>query len=391
MAQEALYRKARPMTFDEMRGQEVVVRSLKNQIMRDRVSHAYLFTGIRGTGKTSAARIFARAINCENPKDGNPCNCCETCRQIISGSSDNVIEIDAAAHGLIDDIRQIGELAGHRPMYGKYRVFIIDEIQEMKAGASNAFLKTLEEPPSWVIFILATTSLKNIPDTIMSRCQHYTFRRLDYETAADQMRRILKKEGLDADDDALLLLAGLSQGSMRDALSLLDRAEAYAAGERLTVRVVNEALGIRDLTAMSGLLNALLTEDAGGGIRIFREMTGEGTDPEGFMNGFLTYLRDVLLVQDGYDAGSGRGNDYEAAVKRDAARIGHGELTELIRHFSEAQIKIQFGEMKTVAAEMAIAAACSTKKREAGLIARLAELEEKAEQLLPQESTGGMI
>ena len=387
MAIEVLYRKARPMTFDEMRGQEVVVRSLRNQIIRDRISHAYLFTGIRGTGKTSAARIFARAVNCEHPQNGNPCNECPSCRAMIGGSSDNLIEIDAAANGLISDIRDITELAGHRPMHGKYRVFIIDETQEMKPGAVNAFLKTLEEPPSWVIFILATTSLRNMPETIMSRCQEYHFRRLDDETIADQMRRVLEKEGVEAGAAAISQIASLSEGSMRDALSLLDRAVSYAAGEVLTSELVREALGLSDSSRFSTLFRAAVRGDTGTCLRIFREMYGNGTDPESFVLGFLSYLKDILLAKSvreredaaGQEALQEReesGGPDSLPAEEDAALLEEEQLLDYIRIFSNAENRIRTEESKRLPAEMALILASEAGKgRKALLEKRIAELE----------------
>lgn len=357
MAYEALYRKARPITFDEMRGQEVVVRSLRNQILKDRISHAYLFTGIRGTGKTSAARIFARAVNCENPENGSPCNRCETCRAILDGRTDNVIEIDAAANGLVQDVRRISELCARRPMHGKYRVFIIDETQEMKTGAVNAFLKTLEEPPAWVIFILATTSLRNLPETILSRCQQYVFRRLDYGTVADQLKKVLDSSGLEAEDAALRRIAYLSEGSMRDALSLLDRAAAYAEGRCLTAADLHDALGTHSLAGYGEAVRNMADGNAGGALYAYRKILEEGTDTDTFLLEMLRYLRSVLLTKEGEEETDGPEYEDLEDIRQSASLIEYQQLIRFINIFSETQKKAQFSETKRTAAETAVISA----------------------------------
>ena len=234
MAYTALYRKWRPKTFDEVRGQDHIVRTLKNQIQSDRIGHAYLFCGTRGTGKTSIAKIFARSVNCENPQDGNPCCTCSMCKRIEAGNSLNVVEIDAASNNGVDDVREIRNQVQYPPSEGKYRVFIIDEVHMLSAGAFNALLKTLEEPPAYVIFILATTEVNKIPVTILSRCQRYDFRRISVQTIAGHLMELAKSEGIDAEERAIRYIARVADGSMRDSLSLLDQCAAFHFDETLT-------------------------------------------------------------------------------------------------------------------------------------------------------------
>ena len=236
MAYTALYRKFRPQTFESVIGQEHIVRTLKNQMKTGRVSHAYLFCGTRGTGKTSTAKIFARAINCTNPTaDGEPCNECAVCKDILAGRSVNVIEIDAASNNGVDNIREIREEVKYPPTQGKYKVYIIDEVHMLSAAAFNALLKTLEEPPAHVIFILATTDPQKVPATILSRVQRFDFRRITTETIAQTLMGYLKEEGQQATPEAVRYVAHLGDGSMRDSLSILDQCLAFFSGEEVTL------------------------------------------------------------------------------------------------------------------------------------------------------------
>ena len=230
MSYTALYRKFRPAVFEEVKGQDHIVTTLRNQIRYDRIGHAYVFCGTRGTGKTSVAKIMAKAVNCENPVNGSPCGKCAMCREIASGTSTNVIEIDAASNNSVDNVREIVEEVTYRPSRGRYKVYIIDEVHMLSAGAFNALLKTLEEPPSYVIFILATTEVSKLPVTILSRCQRYDFHRLDTDTVAERMRELLDAEGVKAEDAAVRYIARLADGSMRDGLSLLDQCIAGSQG-----------------------------------------------------------------------------------------------------------------------------------------------------------------
>ena len=234
MSYTALYRKYRPSEFEDVKGQDHIVTTLKNQIKADRIGHAYLFCGTRGTGKTTVAKIFAKAVNCEHPVDGSPCGECQSCKAIAAGSSMNVIEIDAASNNGVENIRQIREEVSYSPTQGKYKVYIIDEVHMLSIGAFNALLKTLEEPPSYVIFILATTESHKIPITILSRCQKYDFRRISIETISARLIDLLEQEGVEAEEKAVRYVAKAGDGSMRDALSLLDQCIAFYLGEPLT-------------------------------------------------------------------------------------------------------------------------------------------------------------
>ena len=234
MSYTALYRKFRPDNFEDVKGQDHIVTTLTNQINANRIGHAYLFCGTRGTGKTTVAKILAKAVNCEHPVNGSPCNECEMCKAIQAGTSMNVIEIDAASNNGVDNIREIREEVTYRPTEGRYKVYIIDEVHMLSTGAFNALLKTLEEPPSYVIFILATTEAHKIPITILSRCQRYDFHRISIDTIAARLSELLKAEGVEAEEKAIRYVAKAGDGSMRDALSLLDQCIAFYLGQTLT-------------------------------------------------------------------------------------------------------------------------------------------------------------
>ena len=251
MSYTALYRKWRPASFEDVRGQDHVVQTLKNQIVSDRIGHAYLFCGTRGTGKTSIAKIFAKAVNCESPVDGSPCGECRTCKNIAAGSSLNVVEIDAASNNGVENIREIRDEVQYPPTEGKYRVYIIDEVHMLSTGAFNALLKTLEEPPSYVIFILATTEVQKIPVTVMSRCQRYDFKRITVDTIVTHLQKLTEAEHISVEDKALAYIAKAADGAMRDALSLLDQCVAFHYGEVLTYDNVLDVLGAVDITVFS--------------------------------------------------------------------------------------------------------------------------------------------
>ena len=257
MSYTALYRKFRPSEFDDVKGQDHIVTTLKNQIKADRIGHAYLFCGTRGTGKTTVAKIFAKAVNCQHTEDGSPCGKCEMCRSIASGASMNVIEIDAASNNGVDNIREIREEVAYRPTEGKYKVYIIDEVHMLSIGAFNALLKTLEEPPEYVIFILATTEAHKIPITILSRCQRYDFKRISIDTIADRLRELMTEENVEVEEKAIRYVAKMADGSMRDALSLLDQCIAFYLGQKLTYDHVLEVLGAVDTDVFSRLLRQI--------------------------------------------------------------------------------------------------------------------------------------
>lgn len=303
MSYMALYRKFRPTTFDEVKGQDHIVTTLKNQIRTGRIGHAYLFCGTRGTGKTTVAKILAKAVNCENPQDGEPCNECETCREIIEGSSMNVMEIDAASNNGVDNIRDIKEQVQYSPASGKYKVYIIDEVHMLSIGAFNALLKTLEEPPEYVIFILATTEVHKIPITILSRCQRYDFHRITTDTIKRQLADLMEQEQVEVEDKALEYIARMADGSMRDALSLLDQCIAFYLGKKLTYDNVLEVLGTVDIQVYSRLLDYIMEENISDMMDLLDDVSSQGREWSQFITDFLWYLRNLLLVGKGTAAG----------------------------------------------------------------------------------------
>lgn len=297
MSYTALYRKFRPAKFEDVKGQEHIVTTLKNQIKANRIGHAYLFTGTRGTGKTTIAKIFARSVNCENPIDGSPCGECAVCKAIAAGASMNVIEIDAASNNSVDNIREIVDEVSYSPAEGKYKVYIIDEVHMLSIGAFNALLKTLEEPPSYVIFILATTEVHKIPVTILSRCQRYDFRRISIDTIADRMRELMDAEHVQIEERALRYIAKAADGSMRDGLSLLDQCIAFHLGQELTYDKVLDVLGAVDTEVFSRLFRSLLAADALKCITILEEIVMQGRELVQFVSDFAWYMRNLMLAK----------------------------------------------------------------------------------------------
>ena len=297
MSYMALYRKFRPTEFSDVRGQDHIVTTLKNQIKADRIGHAYLFCGTRGTGKTTVAKIFARAVNCEHPVDGNPCGTCAACRSIAAGTSMNVIEIDAASNNGVDNIREIRDEVAYSPTEGKYKVYIIDEVHMLSIGAFNALLKTLEEPPSYVIFILVTTEAHKIPVTILSRCQRYDFRRITADTITARLQELTEKEGVETEEKALRYIAKAADGSMRDALSLLDQCIAFYLNQKLTYDHVLDVLGAVDTEVYSKLLRMTLERNLPGVMAEIEELVIQGRELGQFVTDFTWYLRNLLLLK----------------------------------------------------------------------------------------------
>ena len=295
MSYMALYRKFRPQTFDEVKGQDAIVTTLKNQIIQNRIGHAYLFCGTRGTGKTTLAKIMAKAVNCEHPVNGNPCLECETCKAIANGTSLNMIEMDAASNSGVDNIRELIREVEYRPTRGKYKVYIIDEAHNLSGEAFNALLKTLEEPPEHVIFILATTEAHKILVTIMSRCQRYDFKRIPLETIMARMRELTDREGVSASDDALRYVAKAADGSMRDGLSLLDQCIAFYPKEELTLDKVLVSLGAVKTDIYSKIFNDVVSQNVTAVIKDLEEVVVSGTEIGRFVADFTWYLRNIMM------------------------------------------------------------------------------------------------
>ena len=291
---QALYRVWRPKTFSEMVGQEAIVRTLRNQVTTGRIAHAYLFCGSRGTGKTSAARILTRAINCEHPVNGDPCGECDSCRTIESGASFDVYEMDAASNSRVEEIRELLEKVDYPPQFGRYKVYIIDEVHMLSNAAFNALLKTLEEPPDYMVFILATTEPQKLPATILSRCQRYDFGRYSEEQIAGHLQHVISQSGEQAEPEALNLIARAAEGGMRDALSILDM--CMGSGETITEASVRQALGAADRSFLFSFAGALAQKDAAEALRLIEELMRGGRDVQVFLKDLSAHLRMLMAV-----------------------------------------------------------------------------------------------
>ena len=383
MSYTALYRKFRPDTFDDVKGQDHIVTTLKNQMKADRIGHAYLFCGTRGTGKTTVAKILAKVVNCEHPVDGNPCNTCDSCKAISAGVSTNVIEIDAASNNGVDNIREIREEVAYRPTNGKYKVYIIDEVHMLSTGAFNALLKTLEEPPSYVIFILATTEVNKIPVTILSRCQHYDFRRITIDTITDRLADLMQEEKVDVQERALRYVARAADGSMRDALSLLDQCIAFYLGETLTYDKVLEVLGTVDTEVFSQLLRKVITQDVAASIHILEQLVNDGKEMGQFVNDFTWYMRNLLLVKtsDNLEDVLDVSTDNLKLMEEESKMVEVDTLMRYIRVFSELSGQIRYASQKRVLVEIALIKLCRPQMETNldSLTDRIRTLEEKFE------------
>lgn len=360
MSYTALYRKFRPDNFADVKGQDHIVTTLTNQINASRIGHAYLFCGTRGTGKTTVAKILAKAVNCQHPVNGSPCNECEMCRAIQAGTSMNVIEIDAASNNGVDNIREIREEVTYRPTEGNYKVYIIDEVHMLSTGAFNALLKTLEEPPSYVIFILATTEAHKIPITILSRCQRYDFHRISIDTIADRLTELLHAEGVEAEEKAVRYVAKAGDGSMRDALSLLDQCIAFYLGQTLTYDKVLEVLGAVDTEVFSKLLRKVLAGDVTAAIRILEELIVGGRELSQFVGDFTWYMRNLLLVKtsDNPEEAIDVSSENLRLLKEESEMTDIDTLMRYIRVFSELSNQIRFATQKRVLVEIALIKLC---------------------------------
>ncbi len=290
----ALYRKYRPKTFDEVIGQDYIIRTLQNQIKMDKISHAYLFCGSRGTGKTSTAKIFAKAINCLNSRNGSPCGECETCKA-LDGTNIDVLEIDAASNNGVDEIRDLREKVKYPPVVGKYKVYIIDEVHMLSPSAFNALLKTLEEPPKHVVFILATTEVHKLPATILSRCLRFDFKLVSVEELSALLRKVLQVENIKFDEQSINAIARAGEGSVRDTLSISDRCVSFA-GEELTYQKTLSVLGISEREILINIADKIFNKDVGEALVELDKVLAEGKSPLIFSNNLITYFRDLILI-----------------------------------------------------------------------------------------------
>ena len=356
MAYQALYRKWRPAVFEDVYGQDAIVTTLKNQITSGRIGHAYLFCGTRGTGKTTLAKIFARAVNCEHAAEhgGSPCNECPICRSILSESSMNVFEIDAASNNSVEDIRRIREEVAYPPTEGRYKVYIIDEVHMLSTSAFNALLKTLEEPPSYVIFILATTDPQKVPQTILSRCQRYDLKRIKSDVIAARLRELSGAEGRKVEDRAIDYIARTADGSMRDALSLLDRCFSFMTGQELSYKDTLEVLGASDTSVFSGMYRSLCSGDVEGALRAVSDTVAAGREIYQFTNDFIWYLRNVLLCMSTRDASDllDASEENIGRLREDAAITDKTFLIEMMSRMAELSNRLRFARDKRTLLEV---------------------------------------
>lgn len=355
MSYLALYRKYRPDTFSKMVGQTAVIQALQNQVKYNQVGHAYLFCGTRGTGKTSTAKVFARAVNCLNPKDGNPCNECELCREAESGF--NLVEIDAASNNGVENIRDLREEVQYTPSKGKYKVYIIDEVHMLTQSAFNALLKTLEEPPEHVIFVLATTEPHKVLPTILSRCQRYDFKRITTPEIAGHLLNVCAQEGIEAEKEALNYIAAIADGGMRDALSILDQCHAYYMHDTITLEKVRDVLGAVDTQVFTQMTDAMIQQDTGALLQTVDKVFAEGRDALQFITAWNGYLRNVLVSR----VLKERGRDLIEAdphqldrIQRQAEQINESQLTYYIEELAKLEAKLKGITQKRVILEVGL-------------------------------------
>ena len=350
MAYQALYRRSRPTTFDDVVGQQHITQTLKNEIVSGRLAHAYLFTGIRGTGKTSTAKIFSRAINCEHNEDGNPCNECKICKGILDGSIMDVTEMDAASNNGVENIRDIREDVIYTASVTKYKVYIIDEVHMLSAGAFNALLKTLEEPPEHVIFILATTEVHKLPATILSRCQRFDFRSITQDDIKDHLLRLASQDGITISDDAMDIIATMGDGSMRDAISILDRCIAFGQKE-LSYKDVINILGAPDMALCSRIMADVAKGDAYDAITAIGEGVQEGRSPARILDGLMKLTRDMVMCKITPDGGSG-------LAWETAGNFTYEKLVNCIKIFSETSQNMKYAASPRIILETGILKLC---------------------------------
>ena len=356
MGYTALYRKFRPLCFSEMVGQEHITRTLKNQIIANRVGHAYLFNGGRGTGKTSAAKILARAINCLNPKDGEPCNECEICKGAISGSLTDIVEMDAASNNSVEDIRSIREEVNFLPTKAKFRVYIIDEVHMLSTGAFNALLKTLEEPPEHVKFILATTEPQKLPATILSRCQRFDFKRISNEDIIKRLKIVCEESNIEITAGAMQIIAVLSEGAMRDALSILER--CIQDGEnKIDEDKIKDLVGIPKITYIHHLTEAIIQYDVENALKSVDEVLNEGKDIVNFLWELIKYVKDVLVFQTAGKLDLYSPEELEK-IQELSQKVSKEKLISIIYELSELENNLKWSTQKVIMFQAGIIKLC---------------------------------
>ena len=377
---QALYRKYRPQTFDDVSGQMAVTQTLKTQLQTGHLSHAYLFTGSRGTGKTSCAKILAKAVNCENPQGGNPCNCCSACRAIDSGSCMDVLEIDAASNNGVDNVRDLRDDAIYTPSQVKMRVYIIDEVHMLSISAFNALLKIIEEPPEHLLFILATTELHKVPATILSRCQRFSFRRISQEDIAARLQYVAYQENIDLDEGAARVLARLADGGMRDGLSLLDQCASATVGE-LNADRVYACLGIAGEQTCAEMMGYIADHNAAKALELFNRLYAEGKDLSAMLDELACLTRDLMVLKTAGNGGitmlSGVALDREAGEL--SKRFSGGELVRMMNEIQQTLAAFTRSASRRMDAELCLLTLCQPELSldAESINARLSRLEEQ--------------
>lgn len=386
MSYQALYRAWRPDTFTEMVGQDAITRTLKRQVMTDHIAHAYLFCGTRGTGKTTAAKVLSRAINCLNPQDGDPCGECEICRTLRQDNCMDVVEIDAASNNGVDEIRDLREKIKYPPAVTKYKVYIIDEVHMLSTGAFNALLKTLEEPPKHAVFILATTEPQRLPATILSRCQRFDFHRISVDTIIERLMVVLGGIGRTATDDALYEIARAAEGAMRDALSLLDVCLSYTDGE-VTAQLARDVLGTAGRGAMFEFADALIDGDAGSALTQIDQVMRRGSDPQVFIRDTIAHLRAIMLagaVKEGLSDILEITPEDAQRFSEQAARTDANGLNRMLELFMRAEPDTKWASRPRTILELAAVRACHPEKEaDASISERVSRVEKLIEKGVP--------
>lgn len=378
MSYTALYRKFRPSTFGEMVGQEHITRTIKNQIMAGRVGHAYLFNGGRGTGKTSTAKILARAINCQNPQDGEPCNQCEICKSALNGSLTDIVEMDAASNNSVEDIRNIREEVNFLPTIAKYRIYIIDEVHMLSTGAFNALLKTLEEPPAHVKFILATTEPQKLPATILSRCQRFDFKKISEDNVIKRLEIICKETNIEITEEALKLIAILSEGAMRDAISILER--CIQDGEiKITEEKIKELVGIPKLEHIQKISEGILKYDVVQSLKATEEVIAEGKDLNNILWETIKYIKDILIYKTTQNLSIYNNEEIEQ-IKELSIQSTTERLLEIITELSELDNTMKWSAQKQIIFQTGIIKLCN----------KTQNLEERISKIEQQISNGNI-
>lgn len=381
MEYTALYRKFRPKTFNEMVGQSHITRTLKNQIKADRIGHAYLFNGGRGTGKTSAAKIFARAINCLNPKDGEPCNECEICKAILAGSLTDVVEMDAASNNSVEDIRAIRDEVNFLPTLAKYRVYIIDEVHMLSTGAFNALLKTLEEPPAHVKFILATTEPQKLPATILSRCQRFDFKRISNEDIIKRLEIVCSEANIEITKEALKIIATLSEGAMRDALSILERC-VQEGNDKIDEDKVKELVGIPKITFVNEIVKNVIEHKAEGALSALKEVLEDGKDLQNLLWEIIKYVKDILVYKTSSEL-SLYNEEEKKQIEELSKNTSKERLIAIIYSLSETENNIKWSSQKEIMLQAGIIKLCATTETDG-----LEELRKKVNELEQKINSG---